>query len=516
LGLDLATLNHEWHKKVKKSAGLRTEIILNLTLLMGAAILFSALLILKLAERELLFERMNHLRASLGSFFQVLPQPLFANHVVQTQDLPLIRQWLGHWALDGNSPPWSLVDADLQPVPVPTDKSLTPDLGAIDQARLLGEIDLQLTYNGFWLIRQKPDESWVLATIPLWNGDIFQGAVQIRFPLDDLQLRLVGAQRLVVGIVALYGTVLVLFGAFFLNRNIVKPIRRVMTMAGNIAQDDLDQRVSEEGPREIADLGLAFNRMAESLRNSRQEREQYIASLQQANQELTEIRQELLRSERMASVGHLAAGMAHEIGNPLGAIIGYLEFLKSELPNGSESDLVVRSLQEAARIDRLVRDLLDYAAPDKGDSEPISLSSLAEETVALVKNQGGFDAIEWQCQFADDLALLPLNRHKLQQVLINLLINARDALQGVGRITVLSEHVKDQVRLCVADNGPGIAQEHLESIFDPFFTTKPPGRGRGLGLTVSYRIIREAGGQLKVHSEPGAGSVFEITFPSGK
>ena len=501
---------------MKKNTGLRTEIILSLTLLMGAAILFSALLILKLAERELLFERLNHLRASLGSFLQVLPQPVFENGAVRNDELMLIRRWLSHWDLDGQSPSWVLLNSSQQVVPVDSVTPLTPDMNAVTQARLVGDLDLHLHYSGFWLFRQNSDDSWILATVPLMDGEDFQGALQIRFPLGDVQQRLVDAQRLVIGIVALYGSILVIFGAFFLNRNIVRPIRRCMAMAGRIAQDDLDQRLPEEGPQEIADLAHAFNQMTESLQNSRREQESHIRSLQQANQELQETRAELLRAERMASVGHLAAGMAHEVGNPLGAIIGYLEFLKSELPEGSESDLVIRSLQEAARIDRLVRDLLDYAAPDSGGFEPVNLSELAAETVALVRSQIGFDDVDWQCRFAEEIPLVSLNRHKLQQVVVNLLVNARDAMQERGCITVTTETDAEQVVLSVADNGKGIAAEHLESIFDPFFTTKPPDRGRGLGLTVSYRIVREAGGQLKVHSEPGKGSNFEITFPVEK
>ena len=180
---------------MKKNTGLRTEIILSLTLLMGAAILFSALLILKLAERELLFERLNHLRASLGSFLQVLPQPVFENGAVRNDELMLIRRWLSHWDLDGQSPPWVLLNSSQQVVPVASVTPLTPDMNAVTQARLVGDLDLQLHYSGFWLFRQNPDDSWILATVPLMDGEDFQGAVQIRFPLGDVQQRLVDAQR---------------------------------------------------------------------------------------------------------------------------------------------------------------------------------------------------------------------------------------------------------------------------------------------------------------------------------
>jgi signal transduction histidine kinase len=271
----------------------------------------------------------------------------------------------------------------------------------------------------------------------------------------------------------------------------------------SVASGHLEASVEMAGPREIADLADSFNRMMASLRQSREETRNHIASLQKVNDEL-------IRSEKMASVGHLAAGMAHEIGNPLGAIVGYLELLKSDLSDPGQRDLAGRSLVEAGRIDRLVRELLDFAAPSTCCGEVFDPVAVAGESLELLQNQGVLEGRRLEARLPAKLPCVRMVRHRLQQVLVNLLINARDATEAGDLIRLEGGVDQDTPWLSVRDAGSGIAPEVLPHLFDPFYTTKASGQGRGLGLAICQRIIEEAGGRIEVTSEPGRGSEFRV------
>jgi two-component system, NtrC family, sensor kinase len=298
---------------------------------------------------------------------------------------------------------------------------------------------------------------------------------------------------------------------------VIGPIRRLKDATARIARGDLDHGLPEKGTREIAELAASFNQMSTSLKRSREQTAETITSLIEANEALAQTRQELIRSEKMASVGHLAAGMAHEIGNPLSAAIGYLELLKRGPSTPHEQDLCRRTLDELERIDRLVRDLLDYAAPANAAAELLDPLQVAADAVHLLENQGAFGGIRVALEASESLPRVRIERHKLTQVFVNLLLNARDALGENGGVIGLSiDGHGDEVVLSVHDDGAGMAPEVSSHIFDPFFTTKGPGQGRGLGLSVCHRIIDEAGGSIEVLSTPGAGSVFRIRLPKGR
>jgi two-component system NtrC family sensor kinase len=289
-----------------------------------------------------------------------------------------------------------------------------------------------------------------------------------------------------------------------------------MATTRQVADGNLDLEVSEQGPREISALARSFNDMVGSLRASRRSTEDHIRSLQRANEDLQQTRAELIRSEKMASVGHLAAGMAHEVGNPLGAVVGYLELLKTELSDARQRDIVVRAADEAGRIDRLVRELLDYAAPGQARVETFDPAAVMRESLDLLTNQGKFNRLHLVRDLPRSLPPVHMVRHQLLQVFVNLLLNACDASGEGGMIRIEGDVSDGSVRLAVADEGEGIPAEILGNVFDPFFTTKAPGKGRGLGLAVCYRVVAEAGGDIAVRSEVGKGSRFTVRLPVDK
>jgi signal transduction histidine kinase len=252
----------------------------------------------------------------------------------------------------------------------------------------------------------------------------------------------------------------------------------------------------------------------------------------------------------MASIGLLAAGTAHEIGTPLSAIIGYTGILLDELKDDEmKADYLKRIEHESARIDRIVRDLLNYARPSDAEFEQVDVSLILHETLEMLERQGIFKKVRTSIEVERELPTLYVDRHQLMQVLINLLINARDAMPGGGEIAVRAytgelrinpqpgsapmtmgrrkedfrgafrasflsgRSFTNCVKIEVRDSGTGIDEENMGRIFDPFFSTKEPGKGTGLGLSISARIVDSFGGRMTVESTRGQGTRFIVWLP---
>lgn len=493
--------------------GLRTEIIVNIVLLMGAALLFAGFLLIKLTERELLAQRVNNATGVM----EILTRAVHLNLAGAGDNDPAAAFLAGVSPLMQGLPPgsavqgWGAAGRELNLlVEHGQSAGFRLEEKLLAQVRLTGEPAVRINYPSAWPLPGWYPESYVVVTVPVLRHGHFVGALQARFPLNEVRQRVLSAQKLMLLYAVLYGSVLVLFGVYFLSRTVVRPIRRLQSMSQRIAAGDLDQAVPVEGPREIADLAGSFNAMATALLQSRREREAHIQTLQQANAEVRQAQNELIRSEKMASVGHLAAGMAHEIGNPLGAVVGYLEFLKGESPPGREKEIIERALAETGRIDRLVRELLDYAAPAGRETQTFDPAAAMAEARDILRHQGAFDGLELDERLPPALPATSMVRHQLVQVFINLLLNARDVSPAGGTIRLCGGEEGGFVRLSVADRGAGMSAEVLAHIFDPFYTTKAPGKGRGLGLAVCQRVVGEAGGRIEVRSVPGEGSEFTV------
>jgi signal transduction histidine kinase len=499
-----------------KPVGLRTEIIFHITLLLGAALLFGGFLLLKLTERELLNQRVDSLTATMEIVAQSLSHALaMETPPVEHRDRAVQMVHLLPGATEVGA--WQMVDGTLVPLYAgQSEPSSNAAHGVKPRFRYLAEPQILLSYRGAWPLWGAAGESVLEVVVPLRSGGAFRGILQARFALDDVARRVRGAQKMLLLYVFLYGGVLFFFGLYLLNRNVLRPINGLMATTRQVAEGNLDQEVPEQGPREISSLARSFNAMVAALRASRRKTEDNIRSLQQTNADLQQTRAELVRSEKMASVGHLAAGMAHEIGNPLGAVVGYLELLKAELPQGRQLEIAGRAAEEAGRIDCLVRELLDYAAPGKARPETFDPAAVMEEALELLANQGRFNRLQLVRALPRFLPPVNMVRHQLLQVLVNLLLNACDASGEDGTIRVEGDVADGAIRLAVVDEGEGIPAENMGYVFNPFFTTKAPGKGRGLGLAVCYRVVAEAGGNLEVHSELGRGSRFTVRLPAAE
>jgi signal transduction histidine kinase len=326
--------------------------------------------------------------------------------------------------------------------------------------------------------------------------------------------------------------IFVAFGAYKLQGLVISPLEGVVDAVEAIANGDLSRRVPPGETREFARLSHSVNRMTTRLLEEQAQR---------------------AHLEKVASVGRLAAGVAHEVGNPLGAIAGYTHLLRASVKgDASAADALAGIERESARIDRIVRGMLDYARARKRMPAPLDPNDVARNVVQMLVEQGTLRGVRVTLSLHERLPPLLGDSHEMEQVFVNLVLNAVDAVEGDGSITILTElvpfaellgraprraddpedfaQVRDQsarvrawlntvgepaevIQVVVADTGPGVPWEQRERIFDPFFTTKEPGKGTGLGLALVSRIIEGLGGTVWVRTAREGGAAFVICLP---
>jgi signal transduction histidine kinase len=350
------------------------------------------------------------------------------------------------------------------------------------------------------------------------------GAVLVRVRAEDDPGR---TAQLVRG-VALYMTVfalaLLVFAYIALTRAIVRPIEQLARSADRVASGARDLDVPSFGAREVAELGASVRAMASRLLAEEKKLRRKVDELTTATTRLGETREQLAGSERMASVGRLAAGVAHEIGNPIAAIMGMHDLLEdADTSEETRADFLRRMRKETERIHVVVRDLLDFARPEHApQSSPslrtavASVSEVIDDAVNLVRPQKEFKSIDTRLEVDRDLSV-SLSPQRLTQVLLNLLLNAGSALQassGARTVIVRAKRHDSQVRIEVEDNGPGVPEGLASRIFDPFVTTKDVGAGTGLGLAVCRGIVEGAKGRIFVDPSYEGGARFVVELPS--
>jgi two-component system, NtrC family, sensor kinase len=320
-------------------------------------------------------------------------------------------------------------------------------------------------------------------------------------------------------VAAIAGVALIALGAALLFRAVARPVERLLAAAERLGADAGLPLLGPPGDRESPGLGraaVAFERLAGALGDERARIAAKVEELERANAELARARESLLVSERLATVGRLASGIAHEVGNPLGAIAGYVELARNRVAAGAPAaevdDFLARMGAETGRIDGIVRDLLAFARPAPPALAPTSVAAAVEGALRLARVQSRFRSVEVELAISPELPAVVADERRLGQVFLNLLLNAGDAMEGQGAVRIAAERAGDAVEVTVGDRGPGIAVEDRGRVFDPFFTTKEPGRGTGLGLAICHGILTSFGGAIAVGDRPGGGAELKLTF----
>lgn len=306
------------------------------------------------------------------------------------------------------------------------------------------------------------------------------------------------------------GALIVGFGLFLVRRSVLVPLSAMRATTQHIAGGGFGAQVSEDAPAELADLASALNTMSLALHDYRNRTAEQLARLEQANTDLTRAQEALVRSEKLASVGRLAAGLAHELGNPLAAVRGYIEILADGgLEEAQGMELVTRSRVEVERMHGLLRNLLDFARNDAPAIARLLVEPLLRDAIATVRHQPAFKEITLQAE-TEGAPVLAGDPAKLHQVLVNLLLNAAEA--GARNVTLRAARTPSGVDISCTDDGCGIAPAVLGRIFEPFYTTRPPGRGTGLGLAIVHRIVEQHRGRIEVESTEGRGTRFSLRW----
>jgi len=339
-------------------------------------------------------------------------------------------------------------------------------------------------------------------------------------PIRDMQGKVVGALGLgllerkfqavensaLTSLLLLTGAAILLaiFVSYLLSRSILSPLDALIDAAKKIAGGGPMKEIHlDRAPPEIDALGDSFNKMTAAIRARDQKLEK-------------QTHEKLMRSDRLAMVGQLAAGVAHEINNPLGSILLFCRLVMQQVPaEGRVRENLDRIEKETKRCNTIVRSLLDFARERRPMVESLDANRVIDSTLQLFEGQFLIQNVELVRDYQEDLPPLQADQSQLQQVFMNLIINAVDAMNGKGRLIFRTRASQPPgfVEISITDTGCGISPENLERIFDPFFTTKTVGHGTGLGLSVSYGIVQSHGGDITVVSAPGAGATFTVSLP---
>jgi len=327
-------------------------------------------------------------------------------------------------------------------------------------------------------------------------------------------------RMLISGIVSVIALSLLL--SLLLTRFVNRPIDKLLAATKKAASGNLDQTVGIRSHDELGELSDSFNNMISELKRSRDAIEEWTQTLehrvQERTQELQQVQDQLIRAGKMAAIGELAAGVAHEINNPLTGVLTFSSLMlkKVDEKNPWKKDLE-NIVEQTTRCRNIVRGLLDFARQRKPDKKEWDIHILIDNTLTLVEKQAPFQNIKIDKQFKSGILLLFVDGDQIQQVFMNILLNAADAMAGNGGTLTIKTDLKDKMaEISFTDTGCGMAKEHLSKLFAPFFTTKETGKGTGLGLAISYGIIQSHNGDIEVESQVGKGSTFRIKLPVEK
>ena len=354
-------------------------------------------------------------------------------------------------------------------------------------------------------------EDGASGVINIWDDDVeyFAGAAKIdvgglhivtRISVSAAYLtaRQLLSDLIIVGLIIVF---IAAISAVVVSRKFTAPLESLSAAVRKIAKGDFEVKVDISSRDEIGQLSDSFNEMANELL----ERERSLKTAQLA----------LVQSEKMAAVGTLSAGLAHEVKNPLSAVLGYAQLAKRKL---SQPDVIKKHLDiienETRRCNEIIGNLMQFSRQEKGEFTDVTINEVVEKSVGVVDHQLGLNNVHVNMKLAPDIPEIIGNSNQLQQVMMNLAINAQQAMEpDGGTVDIATYFDNDNVYISVSDTGPGISDVVAEKIFEPFFTTKTAGKGTGLGLSVTYGIIRDHKGEIRVEKADSGGARFVIALP---
>jgi len=380
------------------------------------------------------------------------------------------------------------------------------------------------TWGVFW----KQPSDLIISTPLLQNGHALAG-VSIVLPLNGIYKTLRRSQKILFIYIFINTAILTFIGLYRLSKVYFQPLARLARRAEDYPEDDEMLFSVRKEDNELHKLSGALNSMLRRISADKETLRSTVNSLELANLELKKAQTEIIRAEKLASAGRLSAGIAHEIGNPIGIVMGYLELLKQkDIPAAEKKEYIQRTEEEIERINTIIRQLLEISRPSNAGLKVVSVHDLIDDIAQVLKVQPLMSNIELECCLEAQNDRILADSNQLRQVFLNLIINAADAVSSEdktikGKLTIKSSLVDEKhkppeddrtlLNIMFIDNGPGIPEENISNIFDPFYTTKDPGKGTGLGLSVSFMIVEGFGGKMTVSSTIGEGTTMTLLLP---
>ncbi|MEO0129552.1 MAG: cache domain-containing protein [candidate division WOR-3 bacterium] len=390
------------------------------------------------------------------------------------------------------------------------DLRVSTNVKNVDGTRAIGTLISKEVYEAViekgqtWLARAFVVKDWyITAYRPIKNflgetvGVLYVGILEKKYTDMRNQIVLFFIGLTIIAILAVTGF------SYLLSGTITKSIGEIARAAREIGKGNFPERINITTQDEIADLARAFQYMIDSIKKRDEELKRYA-------------QQTIAEAERLAIIGQLAAGVAHEINNPLTGILLYCDLMLKNFPDDSPyKKNLIRINSEAQRCKTIVKGLLDFAREKKPEVKKVSINDLIESTLSLLKTQAIFLNINTKLELDKNLPQINIDPGQIQQVIINIIMNGVEAMEGKGELTIKTAFSEDKnfVVISISDTGPGIKPEHIKKIFEPFFTTKEASHGVGLGLSISKRIIDDHNGVIEVYSEFGKGATFKIKLP---
>lgn len=381
-----------------------------------------------------------------------------------------------------------------------------------------------ITWGVFW-----KDKKFMLIASPLHckNRQIMTAGLAV--PLSPMYLRLRQTQGIVLTYIFITAIMLSLLGVYRISAIIGKPLNRLVKRAEEYREEDDVFFLGDTEGRGFSRLSKALNRMMYRISSGKEELRAMVRSLEQSNRDLQKAQNDIINAEKLASVGRLAAGIAHEIGNPIAIIMGYLELLKQQdiLPEEKE-EFISRTEKEINRVNTIIRQLLDFSRPSDGNAEEVQVHEIIREVADIFRYHPLMSNIELKLFLSAEKDHVKADPAQLRQIFLNLMINAADAIVSAAKkeagelilrtsLEIFQEKYagENHPQLCIEirDNGSGISENDLGNVFEPFYTTKEPGKGTGLGLSVCYMIIETLGGKIRAESREHIGTSLIIHLP---
>lgn len=380
------------------------------------------------------------------------------------------------------------------------------------------------TWGTLW----KGSQHMLIAVPVIKDGKVIAGIGLVK-DLQGIYNVLRRTQHFLIICIIVNTILLTFIGLFLVSRITVRPLQRLVTRAEEFKEDDSMFFLYEKADNEFAKLSKSLNRLLKRVSMDKDKLQSMVMSLEKANFELKEAQKDIIKAEKMASVGRLSSGIAHEIGNPIGIIMGYLDLLKqNDLSPEEKKDFIDRAGNEIEKINGIIRQLLSYAKPSDEELKEVSVHEIINDIEQVASVQPMMADVKLVLRLKADTDTVCADPDQLRQVFLNLMINAVDAIHSMdkkdsGKVIISSEVVQDGktepqyphsfLKITYVDNGIGIPEEIISNIFDPFYTTKEPGKGTGLGLSVSFMIIEEMGGKIEASSKEGKGTTISISLP---